>query len=363
MSVDHLKKQAKTAKQLLLKLFERHPPPYSLAESQEFVAHIQGYPSWHIALKAQGRKSALSDDPIAAFYGYDWRQASLNGCTGLDDPTTCRVVETPMSPADAQAYLRNKGSAPLPMDDAIVVINSAGKVGRDSIDEMVARDALAKGFGMMSFVTISHRTGATINPVGGFSSAQVASLFCSLLDSVASPQQVVCCREALDLVLPQERTNLLDLRTIQQAVDRLIRLAQGGWSKDDEDFYETFPVEDRHGEAHALVGRYGEKIPSLVRPLDALLTRLTVPGLDKAFDPGLCEAEGEGRDEAFDVGPEGFSMGCHGLQFIDLNFGSDVLNHLAALLVLAKIRFASRFHQGFGLTEALPTIEVLWMRP
>ena len=363
MSADRLKKQAKNAQRHLPKFFEQHPPPYSLAESQELIARLHGYPSWRTALAAQHAKSSPGDDPIAAFYGYDWRQSSLAHCDGLDAPETCRVIETTASPAKTLDLLQAMGRSQPRRQNAVVVINSAGDAGGQVIDQIADQDELVRHFGISSFTNLSHRIGATINPIGGFPAALVSRLFDSLLAPITSMQQRECCQQALRLVLSQEAAAGRDLLEVQAAIDRLVCLSLGGWSKDDEDFYETFPDEDRHDAAHDFLARYGDKIPGLVRPLDALLTRLTAPGLDSAFNPRRCEAVGQWRDEVFDLsGPPSLAE-FRGLQMITVDFGSEVLNHLAALLVLAKLKFASRFHRGLFLsTEVPPTIEVIWMR-
>lgn len=60
MSIDHLKKQAKNLKAFLPTFLEAHPSgTATLADFQELVARISGYPSWHAAL--QRRTEATSD--------------------------------------------------------------------------------------------------------------------------------------------------------------------------------------------------------------------------------------------------------------------------------------------------------------
>lgn len=49
MSVEHLKKQSKNAQKLLPDFVRQHQPPYKLADCQQFIARLHGYPDWHAA--------------------------------------------------------------------------------------------------------------------------------------------------------------------------------------------------------------------------------------------------------------------------------------------------------------------------
>lgn len=362
MSVDHLKKQAKNAKRLLAGLFEQHPPPYSLAECQELTAGLNGYPSWRIALESQRRKPIQRDDPIAAFYGYDWRKVSVKALAGLEDPARCQVNLLRLSPDEALTFLQSQRKPDLGRSTPFVLINAAGEAGGQIIDQVFDDKGLMTNFVMSSLTTLSHRIGATINPVAGLAAPKVAELFAAIIAHVGSAKQVKCSREALDLLLSGLEEDEFDIPIIQRSVDRLINLSNGGWSKNDEDFYETFPDEDRHDEAHKLIACYDDELPSLLRPLDALLTRLAAPGLDRTFSPKLCKESHEWREEAFNIHDE-MGIAFHGLEMVNIDFGSDLIDHLAAHLVLAKVLYASRFHTEFGFTDDTPVIYVILIQP
>lgn len=362
MSVDHLKKQAKNAKRLLPELFEQHLPPYSLAECQEFTAKLNGYPSWRVALETQRKKAIQRDDPIAAFYGYDWRKVSPDALVGLDDPALCQVTLHRLSPDEALTFLQSYRKPELGRSPPLVLINAAGEAGGQIIDRVFDDEELVKNFMMTSLATLSHRVGATINPVARLPAPNVAELLAAVIAPVGSAKQVQCSREALDLLLCGLDEAELDIPIIHRSVDRLINLSNGGWSKNDEDFYETFPDEDRHDEAHELIARYDEELPNLLRPLDALLTRLSAPGLDRTFSPRHCKESHEWRDEVFNIHDE-IGIGFHGLQMVHVDCGSELIDHLAALLVLAKVLSASRFHTEFILNDATPVIDVMLIQP
>ena len=61
MSIDNLKKQAKTLRKLLPDFVQENSANPSLAACQELIARCSGYPSWHAAVKA--RESSSSEDP------------------------------------------------------------------------------------------------------------------------------------------------------------------------------------------------------------------------------------------------------------------------------------------------------------
>jgi len=366
MSVDHFKKQAKNAKHHLPEIFAQHPPPYSLTECQEFIARINGYPSWHIAAKeAERNDAALHDDPIAAFYAYDWRKSSLNGCcVKFGDSSTCRIVEKRLSATEAWDYLMDKSKSRVAIGDVLVLINQAGEIGSELLDKMYDENiGLVRDFSMITLARLSNRSDVMINPLGGFTVDQIISLFSDILAPVASLKQQACCRHVLYLLLSGVPSSEIDLLTIQQSVGRLIQLANGGWSKNNEDFFETFPDEDRYNEARDFLDQHENQIPDLVRPLDALLIRLAVPGLDTTFNPRRREEVGEGGDEAFIIrsnDESGAVFDLFGeLHVVDLSFGNDVLDHLAALLVMAKIRVGSKFYRNMGFSDEPPTIELV----
>ncbi len=362
MSVDHLKKQAKNAQRLLQELFEKHPPPYSLAESQEFIARVNGYPSWRIGLDTQRKKPTQGDDPLAAFYSYDWRKVSPDALVGLDDPARCQVTLHRLSPDEALTFLQGYRKPEFGRSSPLVLINAAGEAGGQIIDRVVDDEELVKNFMITSLATLSHRAGATINPVAGLPAPKVAELLADIIASVGSAKQVQCSREALDLLLCGLDQAELDIPIIQRSVDRLINLSNGGWSKSDEDFYETFPDEDRHDEANELIARYDDELPKLLRPLDALLTRLAAPGLDRTFSPRLCKESHEWRDEIFNIHDE-IGIEFDGLEMVHVECGSELIDHLAALLVLAKVLSASRFHTELSFTDATPVIDVMLIQP
>jgi hypothetical protein len=52
LSIDHLKKQAKSLRKLFPDFVQEHSTSPSLAACQELVARCRGYPSWHSAVKA-----------------------------------------------------------------------------------------------------------------------------------------------------------------------------------------------------------------------------------------------------------------------------------------------------------------------
>lgn len=361
MSEDHLKKLAKNAKTLLPELLEKHHPPFSLAECQEFVARLSGYPSWHIASAALSNKPVLDDDPLALFYRYDWHKATLGPNIGLGDPEKCKVSVHHVLAQDAIEFIKEKCRSSRPIDHDLLVINAAGDDGGKIIDQLFDEGDLTRQAGALSLSTLSHRIGTTINPFAGLTSKKVAEVLTSIVSAVSSDAQRECCYKALDLLISGTPQNEIDLPTIQSAVDKLICLANGGWSKNDEDFYETFPDTERHEEAHAFMERYFGSIPGLLRPLDALLTRLAVPGLAKAFSPRLCEADRESRDEFLSV-DDGLWDGFFGITIVNLDLGNEVLDHLAALLVMVKVFHASQFKSAHGFNGELAQIDVVWMR-
>lgn len=368
MSVDHFKKQAKNAKHHLPELFAKHPPPYSLTECQEFIALINGYPSWHIASKEAERKGVPPyDDPIAAFYGYDWRKSSLNGFPEVCRSATCRIEEKRLSSTEAWNYLMKRSKSPSDIGDGVILINQAGELGEELLDKLWDENReLPRPFSFIMTTGLSNRAGMTINPLEGFTAGQIGSLFSAILAPVASKTQVACCLAAIDLLLSGAPSGKIDLLALHQQVNRLIRLGNDDPWMDDEWFYELFPDETRHDEANDFLAQHAETLSDLLRPLDALLTRLAVPGLDKAFNPRRCKELREARDVLFEVcGVNGSEMELDlhgGLHIVNLNLGSNVLDHLAALFVIAKLRVTSRFYVNRGFAEAPPLFELILMK-
>jgi hypothetical protein len=71
----------------------------------------------------------------------------------------------------------------------------------------------------------------------------------------------------------------------------------------------------------------------------------------------------ESRDEAFRIYGENegdltFDIGA-GLEVVNLSFGSEVLDHIAGLLVAAKIRGASNFYMPRSFIEEPSIIELI----
>jgi len=369
MSVDHLKKQAKNAKHHLPDFIAQHSPPYALMECQEFVARINGYPSWHIAVKEAAHKAARPyDDPIAAFYSYDWRKSSLDGFMEVGNPTTCQIVEKRLSPAEAWSYLTEKSKSDPTGRNKVVLINQAGTAGGELLDKVYAENSgLAPHFSIITLTALSNRAGVMINPLDGLAADQITDLFGAILTPVASSEQLACCKDALNLLLSDVSPGAIDLCGIQYSVDRLVRLAKGGWTKNDEDFLETFPDENRHEEARDFLDLHRQRLPDLVRPLDALLTRLAAPGLDTTFNPRRCREMGECRDEAFAIvggsEPEPLFDLFAELSVVDLGLGSDDLDHLAALFVTAKIRVASQWlSRSMAWGDETPKVELVLVK-
>ena len=365
MSVDHFKKQAKNAKHHLPEIFAQHPPPYSLTECQEFIAKINGYPSWHIAAKEAGRKSASpSDDPIAAFYSYDWRKASLSSCCEFGESTACRIEEKQLSASEAWTYLMEDAPSLQKSGIPIVLINQAGDRGSKLLDKIYDENSeFLERFPICSLTNLSSRGGATINPLEWFTVGEIVGLFRAILTPVATTKQTEACQKALDLLLSGIPSNTIDLLTVQQSVSRLMRLAHGGWGKSNEDFYQTFPDDSRHEEANDFLDQHESRLPGLIRPLHAFLTRLAAPELDMTFNPRRCAEMKESRDEAFRIygekeGDLTFDIGA-GLEVVNLSFGSEVLDHIAGLLVAAKIRGASNFYMPRSFIEEPSIIELI----
>lgn len=333
MSVDHLKKQAKNAKPQLAQLLGQ---PYSLAESQEFIARLHGYPSWHAALKAQEHKVAPMDD--LADDCYDWRQSSLEGCTGLGDPASCRITEVALPTAEAVAFIRDH--SPLKENQVLVAINATGEASGQLNDLLLDLSLRGGHFSVCSLASLTHRHSkhTTLDPFDGFSSAQVVSLFTALLSPFVSQQQLACCRDAVELLMPRKPLEGLDLPRILKALDRLVRMTVAPSLA--RYLLELFPDEDRLEEAQAFITRYEDKIPGFVRPLEALLARLTALGLDTI----------------------NFSLHRAGLNLIHVDFGSEILDHLAALLVMAKVRHRASSYRPTSLRRGPAQVDVIWLR-
>ena len=286
MPLKHLEKMAENAKQQLPGLVDSHKPPYSLAECQEFVAKLAGYPSWQVAERQNLRELAISDDPIMAFQEYDWHKIAMAPLLNLADPARCQITLHDRRPEDLGRFIeRCLAEAPHPWRPSLVLINKAGEAGSLAIDQAVfnREPSPTKFFGTISRSSLNNRRGMTFNPLGGMPAQACLDLFTGLLGPVATPDQLACCQAVLRLMLPRPAPETLELATLQTAVCQLIGLATDNWPTDDEFFYDLFPDTSRHNSAHAFIRRYSEKLPALLRPLDTLLTRLGVPGLARTF--------------------------------------------------------------------------------
>lgn len=344
MSLDHLKKQAKNAGELLDELFSTHPPPYTLAERQRLVARLAGYPSWHDAERAHGKRGDKpEDDPVADFYRYDWHRASLdiNRLAGAASERDIHVVEieAPQVYGALKELVAHRHN--LVVQPAIIV-NAAGRIGRDVHDRILNDEELIMQAGELSLSGLNHRRGTTIDLFKNLAPDQIAGAVSAILGTVASERQSECIDEVLRLLLAGGL--IKDLPALQAAVSELICLSSDDFAeRSDDDLWDLLgDAQDQWESAQRFLDRYRSHLSDLLRPLDACLTRLSVPGLDVTFSPRLAALRAEHRDECF---PDWGHLPA--INLVSLDFGNPMVDHLAALFVLIRI---------YGLSRTAPFI-------
>lgn len=364
MSLDYLKKLAKNAKKQLPLFVAQHQQPFTLADCQEFIARLAGYSSWQSAQKHAQKTARSVDDPLLAFYGYDWSKISVDEFLDFADQDRCRVNIHTSTTRNAIPIVRAFNEDQFRIERGVMLVNVAGEEGGKVLDQIFDDSMLRQPFAMTSFSRLSNRIGMTINPLDKMSTEECVSLFTALIHPVCSSKQLTCSQDALRLTLTGLSSGeALDIPTVREAVNRVICLANGGWSKGDEDFYATFPDEERHEDAHTFFAEYDEKIPLLLRPLDALLTRLSVPGLAKTLSPAWCELDGEWREEFMEIGEDGWlHTPVNGLQIVNVEFGGKELDYLGGALVIAKVLFAQRFNRYPSLLSGAPQLDIVFMQ-
>lgn len=367
MSIAQMKKRAKNAQHLLPDFIASHKPPYSLAECQAFVASLDGYPNWHAVETKLKSQPINKEDPLAAFYQYDW--SKIQADTFLPLPNDMDVQIHCCQSKQVERCMMERVKARGQQEVVLFVINTTtdsdvdelffARYGGEELRESISFQSCISEFG-----SIGQYAGLSVNPLLGMEYEKASFSIYAMLEPLLSQRQKQCTKEALQLLTELAALEIeeIEITSIYVRLVQLICLANGGKSKDvDLEFYDLFPEESMHDAATDFFERYGDNLPALLRPLDALLTRLESPGLVETLNPWVSMETHAARapllDDSFSTP---FSRGLH---FINIDFGGATVNHIASLLVLMRILHQNEAQVGGELFPLNRGLEIVLIHP